>query len=103
MMSRARRLATAWLLALCGSFVLAACHHDAAAPQAGSETNFLGRCEAGCGNGLVCVCGTCTRTCSLDQDCAALAGGAACVAQSERPSGSACATAGPAECDLRCV
>lgn len=102
MMSRARRLAMAWLLALCGSYVLAACH-DAAAPRAGSETNFLGHCDTGCGNGLACVCGTCTRACSLDHDCTALAVGAACVAQSERPSGSACSSAGPAECDLRCV
>ncbi|WP_437732481.1 alpha/beta hydrolase family esterase [Sorangium sp. So ce1335] len=72
-------------------------------PRTGSETNFLTSCDAGCGDGLSCICGVCTRVCSAADQCAALASGAACVAAAERPAEAACGAAeGAAFCDLSC-
>jgi hypothetical protein len=48
--------------------------------QAGSESHFLERCgEAGCDDGLECLCGVCTRTCVTDDACGGLAGDARCL------------------------
>ena len=72
-------------------------------PQTDSETHFLARCETGCGEGLTCLCGVCTRACSSSDECSPLASGAQCVAVADRPAEAACADApGPAFCDLPC-
>ncbi|WP_437632397.1 alpha/beta hydrolase family esterase [Sorangium sp. So ce854] len=96
-------IATACLLASVTGAVLLAPGCRDIGPQTGSETNFLTSCDAGCGDGLSCICGVCTRVCSAADECAALASGAACVAVAERPAEAACAAAdGAAFCDLSC-
>lgn len=85
-----------------GAALLASACRDLG-PQTGSETNFLTSCDAGCGDGLSCICGVCTRACSAEGECAALTSGAECVAVAERPAGAACAGAESAAfCDLTC-
>jgi polyhydroxybutyrate depolymerase len=102
-MSRRSAITTAVQLALSAALLLGACQDPSPSPRVGSETNFLGRCEAGCGTGLSCVCGVCTHACSVDDDCSALAVGVQCVAESSRPSADTCAaTPSAARCDLRC-
>ena len=72
-------------------------------PQTDSETHFLARCETGCGAGLTCLCGVCTRACSSSDECSSLATGAACVAIASRSAEAVCADApSPAFCDLPC-
>lgn len=76
------------------------------APSIGSESHFLAYCGDGCGPGLDCIGGICTRSCLTDQaTCSDLAAGAACTNQSVEPGevavcdvscagGSSCATLG---------
>jgi polyhydroxybutyrate depolymerase len=72
-------------------------------PQTGSETNFLSHCDAICADGLACICGVCTRACSVTDECAGVAAGAECVAVAARTSGAGCPAAGSAAfCDLPC-
>ncbi len=57
----------AWLMLLC-----AGCS-SRNTPQVGGETHWLAVCtdDQGCGgDGLICVCGTCTRACGNDAACA---------------------------------
>ncbi|WP_437333828.1 alpha/beta hydrolase family esterase [Sorangium sp. So ce394] len=97
---RSKVIAAACLLA---SAALLGASCKGLGPQTGSETNFLTSCDAGCGDGLACICGVCTRACSAEGECAALASGAQCVAVAERPVGAACAGAESAAfCDLSC-
>ncbi|WP_434043326.1 MULTISPECIES: alpha/beta hydrolase family esterase [Sorangium] len=100
---RARGIAAACLVASVTGAVLLASACRGVGPQTGSETNFLRSCDASCGDGLACLCGVCTRACSVADECSALASGAACVAVAARPAGSACAAADSAAfCDLSC-
>jgi hypothetical protein len=60
-------------LLLLGSLVLfgSACSKPTV-PEVGSESHWLAECSVGedCGDGLSCVCGACTRMCSVDATCA---------------------------------
>ncbi len=50
-----------------------------------------------------CICGVCTRACSVAREWAALAFGAECVAVAERPAEAACdAAESAAFCDISC-
>ncbi len=71
-------------------------------PRTGSETNFLKSCDAGCGDGLSCICGVCTRACSSDAECTSLASAAECVAETASGSGESCSGNPAAICDLAC-
>ena len=66
----------------------------------GGETHFLTVCgvdSARCGEGLVCLCGVCTRSCSNDTECGELPA-AECRAPADP---SACANVA-AHCDATC-
>lgn len=55
-------------------------------PSIGSESHFLAYCEQGCGPGLDCIGGICTRPCLTGQaSCTDLAANAACTNQSVEP------------------
>lgn len=100
-MRRASVLATSWLLLLLAGLPLAACGRPGS--RVGSETNFLTSCEASCGAGLTCICGTCTRSCSAASDCTDLSARAACIDESTRPTGTICRSApSAARCDEEC-
>jgi len=59
-----------------------------------SESHFLAFCTpGGCGSGLECLCGVCTKACTSDANCSAL-GNATCVVRS------GCST--PKSCDVPC-
>ncbi|WP_437481637.1 PHB depolymerase family esterase [Sorangium sp. So ce1014] len=100
-------VATACLVVSVTGAVLLAPACKGVGPQTGSETNFLTSfltsCDASCGDGLACICGVCTRACSVADECSGLASGAECVAAAERPTEAACAAAESAAfCDLSC-
>lgn len=72
-----------------------ACGAKAGGGNTGSETHWLGRCDAEsyCAEGS-CTCGFCTAACVEDDDCARVEGSAArCVVSAEIPNCSAEATA----------
>src|SRR5688500_2824468 len=74
---------------------LAACGKSDTAES--GESHFLAFCETdACGDGMECVCGVCTTTCSDSAACGGLASGATC----ETPSASCDGT--PAICDFGC-
>lgn len=65
-------------------------------PSIGSESHFLAYCGDGCGPGLDCIGGICTRSCLTDQStCSDLTAGAACTNQSVEPGE-------VAVCDVSC-
>ena len=53
------------------------------APQFGGETHFMRSCTESCAAPLECVCGVCTKPCSVADDCRALDGNARCAAVDE--------------------
>ena len=66
-------------------------------PSIGSESHFLAYCGDGCGAGLDCIGGICTRSCLTDQtSCSDLAANAACTNQSVEPGQ-------VAVCDVSCA
>lgn len=72
-------------------------------PVAGSESHFLGSCEAGCGD-LECICGVCTTPCETGDSCRELGAASLCVFVEERPPDSSCHAPGIAAfCDLPCL
>lgn len=97
---RARALISASLIGWLAALAVGACGE--AGPKLGSETNFLRRCGDGCGEGLTCLCGVCTRECSGDGDCSALVEGAACVEPADRSSWSCSSVSKVAICDVSC-
>ncbi|WP_437997403.1 PHB depolymerase family esterase [Sorangium sp. So ce185] len=100
---RSKVIAAACLLASAAGAALLGTSCKGLGPQTGSETNFLRSCDAGCEDGLSCICGVCTRACSAEGECAALSSGAECVAVAARPAEAACAAAESAAfCDLTC-
>jgi polyhydroxybutyrate depolymerase len=102
-MRRPRAVATSCYVASAVCMVLWAAACKETGPQTGSETNFLSGCDTSCEDGLSCVCGVCTRSCSAAADCASLAAGADCVAPAARPTEAACfAAESDAFCDLAC-
>lgn len=100
---RSRVVVTACLIAsVTGGALLGSACRDIG-PQTGSETNFLRSCDASCADGLSCICGVCTRACSVARECTALVFGAECVAVAERPAEAACdASESAAFCDISC-
>jgi len=69
----------------------------AASPSIGSESHFLAYCEQGCGPGLDCIGGICTRPCLTDRaGCSDLAANADCTNQSVEPGE-------VAVCDVSCA
>lgn len=87
-------LSLAWLLALAGAGAMAGC--SLSKPRAGSESHFLMRCQSNddCGATLSCEAGFCTRKCTNDAACEALATTASC-----EPLADGAARV----CDLRCA
>ena len=55
---------------------LAAACAASTTPDPSGETHFLTQCDGGCGNGLACICGVCTRACAQSSECEPLAAGA---------------------------
>jgi len=83
------------------AFALPACQ-SGGGPVVGSETHFLSICSNGdsCGEGLHCVCGACTISCSDDDECES---GARCEATSTRPLSQSCAEKEvEATCEIEC-
>jgi hypothetical protein len=60
------------LLPLALTVLLSASCQSLDSPQAGSETHFLATCQDGCGGGLQCICGVCSRACLEQTHCAQL-------------------------------
>ncbi len=83
---------------LLGTVLLLSSCRSASSPT-GGETHFLRTCSAdpACGDGLSCVCGACTRSCTSSADCSGLTL-ARCVAPAEP---SACSDTG-ARCEVVC-
>jgi hypothetical protein len=78
------------------AILLAACGGITATPTVGGESHFLRECDDGCGSGLECVSGLCTRSCLVDRDsCRDLAEAAQCTDQSIEPGA-------VAVCDVAC-
>jgi hypothetical protein len=73
-------------------------------PQTGSETHFLMLCSeaADCGADYSCVCGACTRECSVESTCAAVDPGAVCLSREARPTSQSCGEPLAATCELIC-
>jgi len=95
------RLPGSCRIALCatlGALLAGACGGTVGSksPSIGSESHFLAYCEQGCGPGLDCIGGICTRACLTDQaSCSDLATNAACTNQSVEPGE-------VAVCDVSC-
>ncbi len=83
-----RHLTVALLLAACGGML--------GKPTVGGESHFLRFCGDGCGAGLECVTGICTRGCLVGEaKCGDLATGAICTDASIEPGALAV-------CDVSC-
>src|SRR6187551_3659687 len=57
----------------------------------GSETHFLRSCDETCSDGMQCICGVCTRSCTEQSDCANWAGVASCAPLGPRVAEQRCA------------
>ncbi len=68
-----------------------ACHGGSPGPSAGSNSNWLQRCETNttCATHTSCECGGCTRGCTKDSECAGLAD-ARCVLDGDAALRSMC-------------
>ncbi len=87
----------AWSAVLLGLFVASACGRTSS-PGSG-ETHFLIRCESGgCGGGLECLCGVCSKPCSNDRACSSLGESVTCVEHDE----ASCTTV-TKSCDVTCA
>lgn len=95
-----------WRPFLLGVLALASgCRGESQGPSTGSETHFLSWCtsDASCGDGLACLCGVCTQTCTGDAACTELASTAECVQADTRPAEHACPdTKVEASCEVVC-
>lgn len=81
---------------------LSACGGRAAGPDGAlGGPRFLADCEQSCGDGLDCVDGQCTRTCTRDEACRQLAPGAECVESPESSRFGQCAV--PCGSDSGCM
>ena len=82
----------------------AACSTPNSEPTAGSESHFLTACVDTCGSGLACLCGTCTRSCSVTSECTTLDPAATCVAGADADAGSTCGESqSTSHCDVACT
>jgi hypothetical protein len=78
------------------AILLAACGGVTTTPTVGGESHFLRECDDGCGKGLECVSGLCTRSCLVGRDaCTDLAMAAQCTDASIEPGA-------VAVCDVAC-
>jgi hypothetical protein len=92
------------------SFLLAAltgiasgCSVPNSEPTAGSETHFLTACDDTCGSALSCLCGTCTTSCAVSNECLKLNAAAVCVSASDGDAGTTCEQSQTtAHCDVPC-
>jgi hypothetical protein len=93
-----------WLLLVSALLLACGCDGEATGPTAGSETHFLSWCSSAgsCGEGLDCLCGVCTASCSATASCASLAASAECLAVGSRPADQACPDAVAAFCEVAC-
>ncbi len=63
-------------------------HAGSSGPVLGGESHFLESCSTGCGEGLSCIGGVCTRACEMGIDsCTDLASAAVCFAASPATGG----------------
>ncbi|GEM_PF-6750746 len=88
------------------ALLLAGCGEPPPSPTVGSNSNWLRGCsdDADCEGGLACRCGACTRSCTADDDCRALAG-ARCVLEADASVPAYCGDAAPLDggmCRPRC-
>ena len=78
--------------------VLAAgCKHNTTG-EVETETHFLRSCQDACDQGLTCVCGVCTATCSGDAACAKHGANATCMT-----TPAACDSEVASACDVECT
>lgn len=83
---------------------IAGCEAGPAARELGSETHFLRGCNQTCEGGFTCLCGVCTKECSVDATCEELAAGASCVGSGPRVADGICEDQGTAAfCDHTCT
>jgi hypothetical protein len=61
------------------------------------ETHFLISCDSGCGDGLQCLCGVCSKACDTSSNCSDLGQSVTCVEH----RGDACARV-TKSCDVEC-
>ncbi|HEY3256123.1 MAG TPA: hypothetical protein VGJ91_19320, partial [Polyangiaceae bacterium] len=88
---------------LLGLWLIASCSTPESS-QEGSETHFLQSCDTTCGDGMQCICGVCTRSCSEQNDCANWAGVASCAPLGPRVVEQRCAASElTAICDAACL
>ncbi len=68
-----------YVIAACALVTLGACGFSSEAP--GGETHFMEPCETDetCGEGMACVCGTCTLGCFSDAGCGEIGEDTVCV------------------------
>lgn len=74
-------------------------------PPTDTETHFLKSCTEDCGDGLICLCGVCTRVCENNDICEAQASGAVCVSPDgleDIPQCATCPVSFPV-CDIPCM
>ncbi|HYQ15684.1 MAG TPA: hypothetical protein VEQ58_08005 [Polyangiaceae bacterium] len=95
-----------WLaLLLLGVLLFTSCGGVESSPQAGSETHFLMSCDdAGCADGMQCICGVCSKPCVQQADCADLSEIASCAPLGPRVAEERCDVAQMGSmCDARCL
>ena len=86
-----------WAILLAAGLLGCDPNHPSPGPQgADSQTNWLKSCQidAEC-NGLSCVCGVCTQTCSSDAACGETTRGASCISASDPGAITQCGGARP--------
>lgn len=71
----------------------------------GSQTHWFGTCahDGDCDAGASCLCGVCTRSCTMAGDCDALSRGAACVVASSPAHRAQCGDGSGAICLPSCA
>jgi len=88
--------------AVLGPF-LCGCAQSTKPPDVGGETHFLHACEdtTGCGLGLDCVCGVCTKPCTTDNICETSSSLATCE-PAGTPNGACVNPQASPVCDVEC-
>lgn len=85
------------ILALATSFAFEGCGH---VDGNDSESHFLAACTTSCGDGLVCLCGVCTKSCTEASECTAIDERAECV---QIPESWECRSSAVKSCDVACL
>jgi hypothetical protein len=94
-----------WFSSLAFVVLLIASCGQTSSPQAGSETHFLMSCDVtGCGQGMQCICGVCSKPCVQESDCGSLSDAASCTPLGPRVTEGRCDEAQMgAMCDAECL